>query len=415
VSTRRPARDREHGAITPAIAVATLLASVLSIGGITIGQLAVNRADAQRAADAATLAALQVVREQGLPFDTNKRLAAEAIARGNSGRDIRFAWSVTESATSVDITAVTAIDVDTPLLVFSNSSTEVRARSVAKLPQTRYDSAERRLPKLALVLDYSGSMDLPFSGGSARAIDVLESSVSGLLNAGLEIDYGAVFYSTNVFRSIPVSASAPNQIITTMNSYDAGGNTNTAEGLSVARNVLLAAPDTGRYVLLVSDGEPSGGSNPFGQARSAANDIWNAGMTIFTLEIRRSGSGPALDQFMTDVAGTPSSRRDRNYHYVATSASDLVDEFRRIVSTIVCKVGPISPAPADASELRVFLRQGGAERPLPLSADLAADRDLERYQYEPGDASIRLTSRACDAVLGGANMVVRHERPSVTQ
>ena len=95
MSTRRP-RERERGAITPAIAVATLLASVLSIGGITIGQLAVKRGEAQRAADAGTLAALQVIKERGLPFDANKRAAAEAIARGNSGRDIRFAWSVTD-------------------------------------------------------------------------------------------------------------------------------------------------------------------------------------------------------------------------------------------------------------------------------------------------------------------------------
>ena len=45
------------------------------------------------------------------------------------------------------------------------------------MSQTRFDEAERRLPKLVLVLDYSGSMRLPFSGGGARAIDVLEDSV----------------------------------------------------------------------------------------------------------------------------------------------------------------------------------------------------------------------------------------------
>ena len=46
----------------------------------------------------------------------------------------------------------------------------------------------------------------------------------------------------------------------------------------------------------------------FGTARAAAGDVWNAGITIITLEIRRQGSGRALDQFMTDVAGTPASR-----------------------------------------------------------------------------------------------------------
>lgn len=409
-------RNRERGAVTPAIAVATLLASVLSIGGITLGSLAVNRADAQRAADAATLAALQVIHERGLPFDSSARELAERIARGNSRNDVRIAWGVTETATAVDITAVTSIDVDTPLLVWRDSRTEVRARSVARLAHTKFDRAERRLPKLALVLDYSGSMTLPFSGGSRRAIEVLEDSVGALLAAGLEIDYGAAFYSTNVFRTVPVGAGAPNQIVTAMNTFDAGGSTNTAAALTAGRNLLAAAPDTGRYVLLVSDGEPCCEGNAFGQARAAANAVWNAGMTIFTLEIRRSGSGAALDQFMTDVAGTPSARGDRNFHYVATSAADLVTEFRRIVSTIVCKVGPLSPAPADPSELRVFLREAGVERALAASADLAADRDLERFRYEPGDASVRLTARACDSVVtGAASIVVRQERAGLTQ
>lgn len=415
MSTRHR-RNRQRGAVTPAIIAATLAMSVVSIGGITLGRLAVVRSDAQRAADAAALAGLQVLRERGMPFDASARAAAEAIARGNSPNPIRIAWTVTESATAVDITAIASIDVDTPTLVWNTGTTETRARSVARLPQTKFDTAERRLPKLTLVLDYSGSMSLPFSGGTQRAIDVLESSVGALLNAGLEVDYGAVFYSTSVFRTIPITASAPNQIMTVMNSYDAGGTTNTAAGLNSARGIALAAPDTGRYVLLVSDGEPCCAGNDFANARSAATSLWNAGLTIFTLEIRRSGSGAALDQFMTDVAGTPASRRDRNYHYVATTAGALVTEFRRIVSTIVCKAGPLAPAPADPASLRVYLRQGGVERSLPVTDDLGRDRDLERYRYESADQSVRLTSRACDAVIdGAASIVVRHERPGVIQ
>jgi hypothetical protein len=402
--------------LTPAVLVGSLVASAVSLGTITIGRMAVMRSDTQRAADAASLAALQVVRERGMPFDGPARAAAEAIARGNSSSPIRIAWQVSESATAVDITAVASLDLETPSLVFGQSTTELRARASARLPQTKFDTAERRLPKLTLVLDYSGSMDLPFSGGGGRAIDVLESSVAGLLGAGLEIDYGAVFYSTNVFRTVPIGAGAPNGIISIMNSYDAGGNTNTAAGLASARNVALAAPDTGRYVLLVSDGEPCCASNAFSAARAAANDLWNAGITIFTLEIRRSGSSAALDQFMTDVAGTPASRRDRNYHYVATSAGDLVQEFRRIVSTIVCKVGPLAPAPSDPAQLRVYLRQGGNERLVPATNDLAGDSSLERYRYEVADQSVRLTSTACDSVLtGGASIVVRHQAPGLTQ
>ncbi len=408
----RSARRYERGGVTPAMIVGALLLCVVSLGAITIGRLTAVRADCQRAADSASLAALQVIRERGLPFDLAARNAAEDIARRNSPLDTRFTWTVTDSPDFVDIQVVASIDVDTPTMVFNSGSSEVRARAKARQPQERFDEAERRLPKLTMVLDYSGSMTLPFSGGSGQAIDALETSVRGLLNANLDIDYGAVFYSDNAFRTVAIGPGAPAQINGIMNAYGAGGSTNTAAALNGARSQLLAAPDTGRYVLLVSDGEP----NSFSDARAAATQLWNAGITIFTLEIRRSGSGAALDQFMTDVAGTPSSRGDRNYHFVATTAAALVTQFQSIVASIVCKVGPMSPAPSDVSALRVFLTQGGTERAVPASADLIADRNLERFRYEPGDQTIRLTERACDAVIdAGADIVVRYDRPALTE
>src|SRR6185503_12504985 len=100
-----------------------------------------------------------------------------------------------QTASAVEIAVTASIDVDTPTMVFTAGTAEVRARAVARLPQARFDEAERRLPKLTLVLDYSGSMALPFTGGSSRAIDVLEDSVQGLLDADLDIDYGGVFFS----------------------------------------------------------------------------------------------------------------------------------------------------------------------------------------------------------------------------
>jgi Flp pilus assembly protein TadG len=397
--------------VTPAVVVGALTLSVVSLGGITLGRIAVVKSDVQRAADAGTLAALQVIRERGLPFDDASRIAAESIARANSPNGIALTWDVRETETKVDITAIASTQIDTPVLVWSGGTTEIRAKSTSSLAQIRFDSVERRLPKLTLVLDYSGSMDLPFSGGGGRAIDVLEDSVEGLLNAGLEIDYGAVFYSSDVFKTVPISSgtTATNGIINAMNQYDAGGGTNTAAGLNSARNLLLNAPDTGRYALLVSDGEP----NSVSEGRAAAATLWDAGMTIFSLEIRRSGSGAALDQFMTDVAGTPSSRRDRNYHFVASSAADLLNEFRRIVSTIVCKVGPLNPAPGDPALLRVFLRQAGVDRRIILTDDLGRDTNIEAYLYDTGDNSVKLTAKACDAVMNGATLVTRAVPPAL--
>jgi hypothetical protein len=259
-------------------------------------------------------------------------------------------------------------------------------------------------------------MALPFSGGGSRAIDVLESSVRGLLNANLRVEYGAVFYSTNVFRTHALGPSTPAAINSSMNTYDAGGNTNTAAGLATATNIVTAGQNTGRYILLVSDGEPCCGSNSFSAARQAAANAWGQDVTIFTLEIRRSGSSSALDQFMTDVAGSPSSRRDRNYHFVATTASALVTQFQNIVASIVCKAGPLTPSPSDLSSLRVFLsRSATNERAVPATNDLARDRFIEAYQYNAADQSIRLTERACDAVIdSGDEIVVRFDRPTLT-
>jgi len=408
-------RRGERGAIAPAAGVAVIVLSVLAMGAISIGRLAAVRSDAQQAADSAALAAATAVRERGLPFDATTRASAEAIARKNSRLPIAFQWNVVDRPSGVDFTVTTSIDVSLPLLVFSDGRKTVQANATGRAAQTKFDDAERRYPKLVLVLDYSGSMSLPFSGGSGRAIDVLEQSVRNLLLAGLRIDYGAVFFSTGVFRTLGIGPSTPGQIISTMNHYDAGGNTNTAAALSSGRNVLTAAPNTGYYMLLVSDGEPCCSSSSFSAARQAAVNAWNSDITIYTLEIRRSGSSSALAQFMTDVAGSPTSRRDRNYHFVATSAADLLARFQDIVASIVCKVGPMAPPPADPSTLRVFLRSGTSERRLQASSNLAADRSIEAYQYFSADQTIRLTERACDAVIDSGNeVVVRYDSPTLT-
>lgn len=412
---RRSSRRHQRGAISVMAVAGIFLMAVVAMGAISIGRIAATRSDCQSAADAAALAAAQMIRDHGLPFSASSRAAAESLAQRNSQLPVQFQWNLTQTADEVNVSVRTAITLNLPTLVFSGGSTTVNAKASARIAQTRFDDAERRLPKLVMALDYSGSMTLPFSGGGSRAIDVLENSISSLLATNLMIDYGAAFYSSSVFRTVAISPGAPNQIVNIMNAYDAGGSTNTAAALNSARTLVSAGENTGRYILLVSDGEPCCSSNSFSAARNAAVAAWNQDITIFSLEIRRSGSSAALSQFMTDVAGSPSSRRDPNYHFVATSAADLVAKFRDIVASIVCKVGPMNPAPSDPSLLRVYLTSGGSERAVPPSSDLVADKDLERFRYESSDHTLRLTERACDAVIdGGDDIVVRFDKPGLT-
>jgi Mg-chelatase subunit ChlD len=415
---RRPRWPRERGSVTPLLALGALALAAMAVGGATVGRLGAVRGDAQRAADAAVLAAGRIVQEEGLPFDAGKRARAAAIASRNSKLPVTFAWQVVDGATAVEFTVTASIEVDVPRLIYTSGKTTATARARGKVAQTKYDEVTRRLPKFVLVLDYSGSMSatLPGSGGKS-AITVLEESVSGLLDLNLDIDYGAAFYSTSTFATVAVGPGAPNAIRNTMATYTAGGATNTASGLNTARNILAAAEDTGRYVLLVSDGQPNEGGGAPG-ARNAANNVWNLGGTIFTLHIDWSGgSDSSLANFMKSVSGTPSSRGDAAYYYRATDSNTLKETFKNIVASIVCAVGPLTPPPASAADLRVFLRTAaGAERPLPAVPDLAAAGMIEAYRYDPGTNTVRMTATACTAVLDdGDDIVVRTSQPTLTE
>jgi hypothetical protein len=400
-------RDHQRGAATLAVVAGALALSVLAIGATTVGRLAIARLDIQRAADAAALTALALARTRGLPLDTAADRACADMAAGNTALPVRVAsrMSTDGDALVVEITARAATSV--PALL--GGVAEVTAVARARLPQQRFDRIERHRPVLALALDYSGSMTAPFSGGQRRAIDVLEDAVASLLGAGLDIRYGAVFFGSEVFRSVPVGDSAPATIRGVMEMRDAGGETATGPALRRALEALRAAPDTGRHVLLVSYGEPCCAPDAVAQARAAATELWDAGATIFTLEIRRRGSTGAFGQLMTDLAGAPGRRGDRRYHVVAASAAELTDRLEDVVSTIVCTAGPLA-APADPATLRVYLDDGAAERAVPPSDDLARDAELERHAYDARSRLIRLSGAACDAVETGDAIVVRHGR-----
>ncbi len=407
-------RLRERGGVSPAAGVAILVLAVLAVGTISIGRLAAVRSDAQQAADSAALAACQIIRDRGMPFNAQARTAAQNLATRNSQLPVGFTWTVNETSTSVDVSVQSTINVDLPTLIFAGGTRSVQAQASGRVTQSRYDEAERRIPKFVMVLDYSGSMSSSFVGGGGSLNSVLEASIASLLGEDLMIDYGAVFYSSNVFRTVGIGSGAPAQIINYMNMYGPGGMTATACAMNSARSILTSTDNTGYHMLVVSDGAPNN-CGGFSGGRAAAQAAWNNDITIFTLEIRPSGGSSALSQFMTDIAGSPSSRRDPNYHFVATSASDLVDTFRDIVASIICKVGPLNPVPSDVSTIHVFLTNGTSERVVPVTGDLGADAAIEAYQYFAGDNSIRLTETACDAVIdNGDDIVVRFDRPFLT-
>ena len=59
---------------------------------------------------------------------------------------------------------------------------------------------------LVLVLDYSGSMSLPFDEMSR--LESVKSAVIDLVGQGLPIDYGAVLFSTDVIDTVSIGPDA---------------------------------------------------------------------------------------------------------------------------------------------------------------------------------------------------------------
>jgi Flp pilus assembly protein TadG len=410
----------ERGAFTPLMGAGSLILGVIVLGGVSVGRLAAVKQDSQHAADAAAMSAVQLVRDRGMPFDAAAQAAAEATGSANAKLPVSYTWTVTERPDSVDIEVTTAIAVAGGVAMIGGDRT-VRSAATAAIRQSRFDEADRRLPKLVLILDYSGSMNAPFFGGGDTKINVLENSVAGLLAADLMIDYGAAFYSGGVFATVGIGPGAPAQINNVMAANGAGGVTNTAAALGAGRNLLTAAENTGRYALLVSDGAPCCSADSVTQAKNTAPSLWDNDITIFTLEIRDNPPVASLAQFMTDVAGSPSSRGDAAFHFVAESAADLVDKFKKIVAEIVCAIGPITPAPTDAATLRVFLKSGTTERrvsllnDLPTYApgdDLADHTDEEAFIFNFAEQKVHLSERACNAIIdSGDDAIVRFDSP----
>jgi hypothetical protein len=407
--TRAPG---QRGAASVLVVGGALVLAVVAIGAAGVGTLGIHRVDAQRAADAAALAALGLARDRGLPLDSAARRAAAGIGDDNSALALRFGWRLTRDDGRVVVEVEARGEVATPYLL-GGGATEVSATARAALAEQRFDRAARQRPVLALVLDYSASMDQAFTGGRHPALDVLEASVGELLADDLPIDYGAVFFGSDVVESVPIAAASAPAITRAIDRHDAHGQTDTGAALMRAVGLLAAVPDTGRHVLLISDGEPCCDDGAVGRAQEAALTLWNGGVTIFTLEIRRQNANPVLAQVMAQLAGTPRHHGAPAYHYVATSDAALRRHLDDIATSIACSVGPLRPAPTELDTLRVYLDDGGRERPLGRSFDLGDDADLERYAYGGGQRSLQLSAAACDVIDAGAAVVVRHGQPAL--
>lgn len=104
-------------------------------------------------------------------------------------------------------------------------------------------------------------------------------------------------------------------------------------------------------------------------------------MTLFTVNVV---VGAVRRSLLIHMGGGPADAGDEGCYVEAGNAAALQESFRKITADILCRIGPLEPAPEDPTDLYAFVRDPGEpsseERLEPMDpADItdAADDELD--------------------------------------
>lgn len=249
-------------------------------------------------------------------------------------------------------------------------------------------------PDMLVVMDRSSSIGQVVELGSlVRRWDVVRDALDSVLavyqtraNFGLMLvpPPGQYFCDAGVIDVAP-SVQGASQLTATLDATEPGGASPTAPSLANARAYYAGAPVNphGRYVILVSDGQPSCGIEAANETRKAIEDLHADGIDTFVLGYAQDGLVPVLDGFAA-AGGTLG-------HYPAYTSDTLVAALESIstsVTTVSCEY-QLSDGPSAAESLTVT--RGGAL--VPYSPD-----HTDGWDFDPTTATLTFHGPACDAL-----------------
>jgi Mg-chelatase subunit ChlD len=446
-------RSGERGAILPIILGGMLLLSTLFYGGLTMLRIVVARHEVQRAADAAVLVAANSVKHEGLRFDAVKQGKAQEVASRNSSQNLVYQWTTAETPDRVDIQVRVTADVSAPMFIFPSGKLQVSATAKGTAGQQTVTEAEKKYPKLVLVLDFSGSMRRPPGDDgdnflpitdTRNSYHVLRRAVNLLLDFNFDIKYGLVLFAATVFKTVPIDLGNISVMRTEVNgnhTCPGGSNctTNSWDGLKAAGELFTQSEgDEARYVLFVTDGQPNTNDTTVQQgitkSKAEVEKLWNLGATIYTIHIVNTKDQVAsLREFMRSISGPPDKRGDPEYYFDADSEQKLSDLFASIGSSLACQIGPLSPTPPDPKKMHVFVRADSGDETALIDSTRAEGlppavkpgdlwslqkpfHDGNFYFYKEENGIIYVTPPLCERILTHKHPVlVRWVSPTLSE
>lgn len=426
----RHMRRRSHqkgGAIAIIAAQLTVVLFLFVWAGIIIGDWSRQREQQQNQADAVSMVALQIARTQGIDAVCNHPAMA-VVQAGNGRAELEDCGSFVEvenpdGTTSLQFVANTSAPLEDTLggvgttQLQLNEEYALRANGVSAVEQDVFDQAEQNLSQFVLVLDFSGSMQADF-GGRPR-YQVLQQTVTNLLNQDDPIEYGLVNYSASVLDAVAPGPNTRAQIIDVVNRRGPDGLTNYQASVDRATQLLRATGSDRLNMLFISDGAPTTG----GDALDAARRAWDAGILIVTLNI---GGGNAQANLLRDMSGTPDDQGNAEYAFSATNPEALRQAFEAFRALALCTVGPVPVEIEDGETLEeirakvtaVLKTNRDEELAMTKTAVLVGEgiEDSLAYDFKPEERMVVVTPEVCRRIMEeDARVVVRHGALNLVQ
>ncbi len=210
----------------------------------------------------------------------------------------------------------------------------------------RYGKADYKIAEpcdrvVCLVLDTSGSMGgTPIAETRSAAVNFVSSVFSG--DEGDNTVISLITYSSSAIINQHASSNE-DQLIRSINSIGASGNTNIESGLSLAESILSKSKASKKIIVLMSDGLPNRGKEGDSLV-SYADSIKAQDIYIYTLgffQALNSSEMSSAQQLMNRIAG-------HGCHYEVNDAeslnfffgdiADQIDGQRYIYVRIACPV-----------------------------------------------------------------------------